>query len=205
MPYGMTPQYQMTAQAAHAASAISQGTLPMLQVHFQSQNVNYIHAATPQGFIINQPTMQPLAQQPTYHFQQPQQFIRTGHFSHVTSASGLNTEPKKIARVQPQIQSQQPARSISSASTLPATSLSSAPSSSRHPMASSSTERKVDPIKALSSMARTPMTSTAQDQSQSLSISHPRPPSIAPKTVVSDVNFRHVEESKPLMTVSRNV
>jgi len=49
------------------------------------------------------------------------------------------------------------------------------------------------------------MTSTAQDQSQSLSISHSRPPSVVPKTVVSDVNFRQVEESKPLMTVSRNV
>ena len=55
--FGMS-QYQMTAQAAHAATALSQGTLPQVpQVHFQSQNMSYIQAATPQGFIINQPTV----------------------------------------------------------------------------------------------------------------------------------------------------
>merc|ERR1712051_115089 len=49
---------------------------------------------------------------------------------------------------------------------------------------------KVDPIKALSSMARTPMTSTVQE-SPSLSISHSRPPStLVPKTVsASEVNY----------------
>ena len=58
--FGMS-QYQMTAQAAHAATALSQGTLP--QVHFQTAQAglslhhNYIQAATPQGFIINQPTV----------------------------------------------------------------------------------------------------------------------------------------------------
>ena len=59
MQYGMSPQYQMTAQAhAHAASALAQGTMSVPhQVHFQSQNLNYIQAATPQGFIINQPTV----------------------------------------------------------------------------------------------------------------------------------------------------
>ena len=55
--FGMS-QYQMTAQAAHAATALSQGALPQVpQVHFQSQNMSYIQAATPQGFIINQPTV----------------------------------------------------------------------------------------------------------------------------------------------------
>ena len=55
--FGMS-QYQMTAQAAHAATALSQGTLLQVpQVHFQSQNMSYIQAATPQGYIINQPTV----------------------------------------------------------------------------------------------------------------------------------------------------
>ena len=85
------------------------------------------------------------AQQPTYHFptqhqpqpqpqqQQQQQFVRTHHFSHVTSASGSHTEPKKIARVQPQMQSQP--RSTSSG--MPRATASATSSSSR-PMASTS-------------------------------------------------------------------
>ena len=82
------------------------------------------------------------AQQPTYHFptqhqpqpQQQQQFVRTHHFSHVTSASGSHTEPKKIARVQPQMQSQQTPRSTSGMPRATA----SATSSSSRPMASTS-------------------------------------------------------------------
>ena len=150
-----------------------------------------------------------LQMQPTYHFQQPQQFIQTRHFSHVTSASGLNTEPKKIARVQPQIQSQQPARSISSTPAASATPLSASSSSLPHPSASTGTgirQDKVDPMKALASMARTPMTSTAQDNQSSLSISHSRPPPLAPKTMTptSDANFKPFEDSKPFVTVTQH-
>ena len=90
------------------------------------------------------------AHQPTYHFpaqssQPPQHqtaFIRSHHFSHVTSASGIS-EPKKVARVQPQIQSQQSQRSmmssvIGASSSAPSISSSSSPSSSRPSTVSSS-------------------------------------------------------------------
>ena len=69
---------------------------------------------------------------------------------------------KKIARVQPQVHSQPIVTAASAAST---------PSSTTSRMASNI--GKVDPIKALSSMASQPMTSTVQSNS-TLSISHSR-------------------------------
>ena len=80
-----------------------------------------------------------------------------------------------------------------------ATSLSrTPPGSSSQAQSGSRIMGKVDPIKALSSMARTPMTSTVQ-QSPSLSISHSRPPPLAPKVMASDVN---VVKSVPPSTTS---
>ena len=150
-----------------------------------------------------------VTQQPTYHFptqQPPHQasFIRTHQFSsHVASASGLSMEPKKIARVQPQIQCQQPPRPSPAMSSSTASSLSSrTPPGSSSPAHSGGSRimGKVDPIKALSSMARTPMTSSSTvQQSPSLSISHSRPPPLAPKAMASDVN---VVKSVPPSTTS---
>ena len=47
--------------------------------------------------------------------------------------------------------------------------------------------------------------SSTVQESQSLSISHSRPPSLAPKTMASDVNFQPMDDSRTLLTVSKNV
>ena len=156
-----------------------------------------------------QPTPQShghVTQQPTYHFptQQPHHqasFIRTHQFSsHVTSASGLSMEPKKIARVQPQIQCQQSPRPSPGMSSTAASLSRTPPESSSPAQSGGRIMGKVDPIKALSSMARTPMTSSnTVQQSPSLSISHSRPPPLAPKAMASDVN---VVKSVPPSTTS---
>jgi hypothetical protein len=158
VPYGQTafvPQYQYS---------------PASLFQPQPQPVSYM-TATPQGIIFNQqpqsyyPTFQPLQhqqhqpQQPQQGFYNPNQYLpnmtSAGPLppsasiapSFISSMASTNSssEPqkKKVARVQPIIQAQSSAV---------------APSG------------KVDPIKALSSMASQPMTSSSS--SRHLSISH---------------------------------
>ena len=132
--------------------------------------LSYVH--TPQGIIINQ-TPQPQFSLPTASFQAPHTIL--GHHQYLqqmtstvqppmlmqtnthtpyphTPSSNVQPSPKpqqerKVAYVQPQVQNSKP----------------------------SIIQKKVDPIKALSSMASQPMTSTVQSTS-SLSISHMRSP-----------------------------
>ena len=81
----------------------------------------------------------------------------------------IRPQERKVAYVQPQIQS------------------------SQHSKPPTSKQKKVDPIKALSSMASQPMINTTQ--SSSLSISHARP-SAAPLTVSKILHFLPKFEKK---------
>ena len=174
-----------TLQYVASIPAMPFGTAAAIPFMPSAAGLNYL---TPQSIIINQP--QPTAYhhpqalahhaftyQPQAHPQPQFQPMPTPQVS----------QPRKIARVQPQIH-QASSSIVSTMASMQQPSTSRIMASSSHHMERNRQQQlinqaqisknqsnigKVDPIKALSSMASHPMTSTAQTTSSSLSISHP--------------------------------